>query len=68
MNQNDPLHQTRLVTIPAVADALSVSKRHVFRMIDRGELPTIRVGLNSTRIPVDAVEQFVKSRFDRKGV
>ena len=46
------------VTVAEVADLMRVSKMTVYRMIDRGELPAIRVG-KSFRIPQVAVKQLI---------
>ncbi len=50
----------RLVTIAETARRLSVSDRHVWRMISRGELPEpVRVG-RSTRLCVSDVDGYVE--------
>jgi excisionase family DNA binding protein len=42
-----------LLTLPETAKALSVATRTVRRLIDRGELPQVKVG-RCVRVPVEA--------------
>ena len=55
-----------LYTTAEVASLLSVHRMTVRNMINRGELPVVRIG-RSVRIPADAVLAFVnRSRTDTK--
>lgn len=55
----DPL--PLLLTIPQVAQLLSVGRTTVYYLISRGELDTVHIG-RSARIAREAVEQFVRRR------
>ena len=48
-----------LVTIPAAADALSLSRRHVYRLISDGRLRSVCIGRRRL-IPRSALEEFVQ--------
>ena len=47
-----------LITINDAADTLAISARTVRRMLERGDLPTVRVG-RSIRIPTKALKDWV---------
>lgn len=47
---------TKLLTIVETAEPLSLSKSCVYRMVDAGELPVVRVGLGRGRLRVDPVD------------
>lgn len=49
------------LTPEEVADRLRVSKWSVYRMVDRGELPSARIG-RLVRIPEEALPDLVKRR------
>lgn len=51
---------SHLVPVGVVADALSVSTRTVWRLVEAGTIPTYRVG-RSVRFSVDEVVDAVKS-------
>lgn len=55
----------RLLTIPQVAERLSVSTRKTWRLIAQGQLKTVRVGARSTRIPDDEVDAFIEKLPDQ---
>ncbi len=48
---------TLLVTIDEAAQALSVSRRTLYRLIDTGQIDTVRIG-SSRRIPTVALQSF----------
>ncbi len=48
----------RFMTVAEVADLMRVSKMTVYRLIQRGEIPAIRVG-KSFRVPEAAVRQLI---------
>ncbi|MCI0440067.1 MAG: helix-turn-helix domain-containing protein [Chloroflexi bacterium] len=50
-----------LFTLPEAARALSVATRTLRRLIERGELPAVRIG-RSVRVPVAAVCELVEAR------
>lgn len=51
----------KLLTIKEVAEVLNVNPRTVNRMIDRGELPAVKVG-NRWRIKPEDVKDFLKTK------
>ena len=51
------MSEPRWYTIKEVADRLRVSHDTVTRMVDRGELPAIRVSARLVRIPAPAVQR-----------
>jgi excisionase family DNA binding protein len=45
------------VKVPVAAERLDCSVRQIFRLIETGRLPAVKLGSRSTRIPVDALEK-----------
>jgi excisionase family DNA binding protein len=50
------MENPRYLTVPQLAQRWSVSLAHAYRVVDRGELPSMRVG-QAIRIPIEAVEK-----------
>ncbi|MGH8644167.1 MAG: helix-turn-helix domain-containing protein [Gammaproteobacteria bacterium] len=53
-----PACERLLLTLPEAAKALSVATRTVRRLIERGELPKVKVG-RCVRVPAEAVQAWV---------
>lgn len=58
----------RYLTTAEVADVLRVSTDTVLRLIERGQLPAVRVSDRIFRIPVPAFEQFERGPVARRRV
>lgn len=56
----------RFLTPAEVADVMRVSTMTVYRLIKAGELGAVRVG-KSYRIPEEAVDRFLASRYTEAG-
>jgi len=56
----------RFRTVGEVAAALRVSNMTVYRLINAGELPAVRIG-RSFRLPAADVEQYVSERLIKAG-
>ncbi|WTD05970.1 helix-turn-helix domain-containing protein [Streptomyces albidoflavus] len=56
----------RLLSIPAVAAALDVDRRSVYRFIAAGDLPIVDLrtgtGRSRIRVPVAGLDEFISSR------
>ena len=52
-----------LVDIPAAAERLSISDRGVRRLIETGQLVSIKVGKRRL-IPAYAIDQYIRGRID----
>lgn len=52
-----------LLTVPQAADRLGVGRSLLYEMIRRGEVQSIRLG-RARRIPVSALERFVRERLE----
>jgi len=59
--------QNPLLTIEQVFTYLGVKRSKVYNLIERGELPVVRIG-RSVRIHPDAVREYVERNTERKGV
>jgi len=59
--------EDRLLTKTEGADALRCSKPTLERIIQRGDLPVVRVGERSIRISETAVREYISSRTERRG-
>jgi excisionase family DNA binding protein len=62
-NVQVPLDARRLLKAKEVADILQVSRSMAYRMMQRGEIPTIRVG-SAVRIRGSDLEEFIKKSKD----
>ena len=52
----------RLLLKPAeFAEAIGVSRSRGYELIERGEVPSVRIG-NSVRVPVDALKKWSEQR------
>jgi excisionase family DNA binding protein len=51
----------RLLSIEDVADVLRISQRGVYRLIGRGELPTVKIG-GLTRIEPQQLKSYIAER------
>jgi excisionase family DNA binding protein len=60
--------EKRYLTTAEVAQELRVSTDTVLRLIDRGQLPALRVSDRLYRIPVPAFEQFKRGPVPRRRI
>ncbi|HMK96545.1 MAG TPA: helix-turn-helix domain-containing protein [Acidimicrobiales bacterium] len=65
-NLNDARSRSRYVTVAEVADLLRVSNMTVYRLVQAGELPAVRVG-RSYRIREEDVDRFIAGRYTAAG-
>ncbi|MCI5826036.1 MAG: helix-turn-helix domain-containing protein [Arcanobacterium sp.] len=54
-------------TVAEVADIMRVSRMTIYRMVHSGELPAIRVGKNSYRVPRSALDQLFSTGIQDMG-
>jgi excisionase family DNA binding protein len=54
-----PLNEVAFLTVAEVASVMSVSKMTVYRLVNSGHLPAIRVG-RSFRVPEEAVYEYLR--------
>ncbi len=52
--------QSRLLTVPEVAEHLHLSRSMVYALIQRGQLKVIKIG-NATRVAPTALNAFLRS-------
>lgn len=45
-----------------VAEALQLSRSRAYQMIRQGELPVVRIGSKSVRVPAEALRAWVEER------
>ena len=55
----DRVTEKLLLTVPEAAEALGVSRSHLYSLIQQGRLPTIRLGC-SVRIPKAWLERYIE--------
>jgi excisionase family DNA binding protein len=48
-----------LLTVPEAAQMLCVSRTEVYRLINRGVLPAVRLSARITRIPREAIDRVI---------
>ena len=51
--------RVRYLTVAEVAEMMRLSRMTVYRFINRGDLPAVRVG-RSFRVPQDALEAYLR--------
>jgi excisionase family DNA binding protein len=57
-----PLNEVRLLTVAEVAEIMRLSKMTVYRMVNSGALPALKVG-RSVRIPEHVVDEYLRNSF-----
>jgi excisionase family DNA binding protein len=61
--------KTSMLTVQEVCKRMSCSRRHVYNLIERGELPAFRYGgIRGLRVPETGVEEFITQRMVDPGV
>ncbi len=63
---HDELSTPRYLTVREVAGTLRVSNMTVYRLINAGELPAVRIG-KSFRLRQDDVDRYLASRYTQAG-
>lgn len=58
--------RARFVTVAEVADQLRVSNMTVYRLVQAGSLPAVRIG-RSYRIREDDVDKYLAERYTQAG-
>ncbi|PZS19295.1 MAG: hypothetical protein DLM54_07270 [Acidimicrobiales bacterium] len=58
--------RARFLTVTEVADVLRVSNMTVYRLINAGQLPAVRVG-KSYRLREDDVDKYLADRYTEAG-
>ena len=68
MSQLEPTNKSgaRFFTVAEVADLVRVSNMTVYRLIQQGDLPAIRVG-RSYRIRAEDVDHFLAAQYQSAG-
>lgn len=61
------LAEVRFLTVAEVAAIMRVSKMTVYRLVHSGELPAVRVGGRSFRVPESAVHDYLRDAFVEAG-
>jgi excisionase family DNA binding protein len=57
-----PLGEVRLLTVAEVAQIMRLSKMTVYRMVNSGQLPALKMG-RSVRIPEHVVDDYLRRSF-----
>lgn len=57
-----PLGEVKLLTVAEVAAILRLSKMTVYRMVNSGALPALKVG-RSVRVPEHVVHEYLRSSY-----
>ena len=58
--------QELLLRVEVAAERLAVSRATLYRLIQRGELPTVRIG-SAVRVPVMAIERWLADQMASQG-
>lgn len=66
MTQQLETAQRQFMTVGEVAAALRVSSMTVYRLINAGELPAVRIG-RSFRVRTEDLERYLADRFTKAG-
>lgn len=65
-NDAERLGELRFLTVAEVASVMRVSKMTVYRLVNAGTLPAVRVG-RSVRVPEQAVHDYLRHSFVEAG-
>ena len=57
-----PLGEVKLLTVAEVAAIMRLSKMTVYRMVNSGQMPALKVG-RSVRIPEHVVDEYLRSSY-----
>ena len=57
-----PLGEVKLLTVAEVAAIMRLSKMTVYRMVNSGQLPALKVG-RSVRIPEHVVDEYLRRSY-----
>lgn len=57
-----PLGEVKLLTVAEVAAIMRLSKMTVYRMVNSGQLPALKVG-RSVRIPEHVVDEYLRKSY-----
>jgi excisionase family DNA binding protein len=57
-----PLGEVKLLTVAEVAAIMRLSKMTVYRMVNSGQLPALKVG-RSVRIPEHVVDEYLRNSY-----
>jgi excisionase family DNA binding protein len=52
-------HARLLLTVEDAADALAVSRAHLYTLLNTGEIPSVKIG-RARRVPADQLRRFVE--------
>ncbi|MGH8981468.1 MAG: helix-turn-helix domain-containing protein [Acidimicrobiales bacterium] len=66
MTQQLETSQRQFMTVGEVASELRVSSMTVYRLINAGELPAVRIG-RSFRVPTEDLDRYLADRFTKAG-
>ncbi len=50
-----------LITVPAMAERLSIGKTQAWELVSRREVPVVKIG-RSTRVILESVDEWARSR------
>jgi len=68
LEENIPIAEktpSRLLNAQDIAEALNIGLSTVYLLLERGELPSIRIG-RSVRVRPQDLDEFIESRVQRK--
>jgi excisionase family DNA binding protein len=65
-NRSPSLNSKAAYTVAEAASLLSISRASAYRLIDLGELPTVKIG-RLRRVTADQLESYLKTLEDRYG-
>ncbi len=66
MAQTESFREARFLTVNEVAQILRVSKMTVYRLINQGDLPAVRVG-RGYRVREEDVHRYLDARYTEAG-
>jgi excisionase family DNA binding protein len=57
---NQPANMPKLLRPAQVAEALAISRTSTYRLLETGELPSVRFGGSTVRVRADALQRFIE--------
>jgi excisionase family DNA binding protein len=62
-----PIEHRLALTVAEAADMLSISKSYAYELLERNELPSVRIG-NTVRVPKRELERYLENRLHADGI
>ena len=60
--------ERKLLRVSEAAETLSIGRSHAYELVLRGDIPSVRVGKRSRRVPVASLDAYIQGLLDAEQV